>query len=81
MSSSAAVITASATRKSYFDFGTASFWRCLKAMASVLQSSIIPSSASGPNGVPALLLMSCTTPSSSPAAPSRIGHTSICLVR
>ena len=81
VSSSAAEITASATRKSYFDFGTASFERCLSAIASVLHSSTMPSSASGPNGPPALLLISWTTPSRSPAGASRIGATSICLVR
>ena len=80
-SSSAAEITAPLTRKSYFVLRPCGFWRCLSAMASVWQSSATPSSASCPNGTPALLLISWTTPTSSLLPGSATGATSICLVR
>ncbi len=57
-------------------------WRTRKAIASVLASSITPSSCSELNGWPDRLLMSCRTPMSSvPESPPRIGAMSICLER
>jgi len=81
-SNSAAESTASATRWSYLDLTIwAGFCRCAKAMASVSHRPLAPSSATCEKGEPALLLMSWTTPSSSPLRASVIGATSICLVR
>ena len=55
-----------ATSASYFPRTVAwGFWRCLKAMARVSHRLTIPSSASGANGWPLLVLIACTTPMSS----------------
>ena len=80
-SNSPADSTASAIRKSYLVLTCCGLERCLKAMARVCVSSATPSSASAPNGTPALLLMIWMMPISSPLPASAIGDTSCCLVR
>jgi len=82
-SSSPAAMTLSTTRYSNFDeIDPGICWRTRKAIASVLESSITPSSCSEENGCPARLLMSWITPMRSvPVSPPRIGAISICLER